>query len=636
MASNILSIGKSALDAAQVGISTTGHNIANASTAGYSRQVVMQSAATAQNFGYAYLGQGTNVTAVTRIYSNLLAKQAISSQSSSASAEAYKTQITPIDNMLSDATAGLTPAMSNFFSSVQDVASNPRDTATRQSMLSNAQSLVNRFQSTASSLSEISNNINSQLSSSVTEVNIYANQIAGLNNAITNALSISGNVPNDLMDQRDQLVMNLSKQIKTTVVDQGQGAYNVFVGNGLPLVVGTDINTLSTVNSAADTSRLEVAFQSNSKTTELGLGSLPGGIIGGLLQFRSESLDSTRNQLGQIAVVLSETFNTQLKQGIDLNGKNGTNLFTIATPSVSTNSQNIGSAKLSSQILDARAITTSDYRMQYDGNNYNITRMSDNKVQSFSSLPQTLDGLSFSLTGTIKSGDSFVVRPTQNAASTISISTTDIKSLAMGSPVHSSKNIANTGSGEISGLTGSPTASPLTITYNNPAGSITVLPNVAITVTSSGISTSYPAGTAALIPTGATVSLAGVTFSLTGTPADKDTFTIAGTGPGDNTNGLLLAKLQTQGTLNNSTTTYTEAFTQLVSSVGNKTRELNVSATAEAKILDQANAAVQSESGVNLDEEATNLMRYQQAYQAAGKMMQIASQLFDTLLQLGK
>jgi flagellar hook-associated protein 1 FlgK len=647
MASNILSIGKSALDAAQVGISTTGHNIANASTAGYSRQVVMQSAATAQNFGYGYLGQGTNVTAITRIYSDILAKQAVSSQSTSASVEAYKTQITPIDNMLSDATAGLTPAMSNFFNSVQDLASNPSNTATRQSMLSNAQSLVNRFQNTASSLNEIGNNINTQLTSSVSIVNSYAKQIAGLNNAITNALSLSNNVPNDLMDQRDQLVLNLSKQIKTTIVDQGQGAYNIFVGNGLPLVVGTDTNALTTINSASDTSRLEVAFQSNSKITELGLNNLPGGIIGGLLQFRSESLDSTKNQLGQIAVVLGETFNTQLKQGVDLNGNNGTNLFTIAAPIISTNTQNTGIAKLSSQIVDAQAITTSDYRLQYDGNNYNITRLSDNTLQSFSSLPQTLDGLSFSLTGAMHSGDSFVVRPTQNAASTLSIAITDVKSLAIGSPTLSYlANVTNTGTGGISGLTSSvnsasPAVSPFTITYNSPAGSITVLPNSAITVTTAnGSITKYAAGSPAIIPTGATVSLSGASFTITGLPANSDQFVITRSSnintPSDNSNGLLLAKLQMQGTVNNSTNSYTDAFTQLVSSVGNKTREINVSAEAESKILDQATAAMQSESGVNLDEEATNLMRYQQAYQAAGKMMQIASQLFDTLLQLGK
>jgi len=646
MATNILSIGKSGLDAAQVGISTTGHNIANASTVGYSRQVVMQSAAAAQNFGYGYLGQGTNVTTVTRIYSDILAKLAISSQSTSASVEAYQTQIIPIDNMLSDTTAGLTPAMSDFFSSVQDLASNPSDTATRQSMLSNAQLLVNRFQTTGSQLNEISNNINTQLTSSVTIVNSYAKQISSLNEAITNALSLSGNQPNDLMDQRDQLVLNLSKQVKTTIVDQGQGAYNVYVGSGLPLVVGTDIHALTITNSASESSRLEVAYQGSSKTTELGLNSLPGGIIGGLLQFRSELLDPTKNQLGQIAVVLGETFNTQLKQGVDLNGNNGTNLFTIAPPIISTNTQNSKPlAQLSSQIVDARAITSSDYQLQYDGNNYNITRLSDNVIiKSSATLPTTIDGLSFSLSGTIpmQAGDRFVVRPTQNAASTMLVAITDIKSLAMGSPT---LNSSNTGTFGIAGLTlsansASPVASPFTITYQNP-GFITVLPTRAITVTtSSGMSTSYAAGTAATIAAGSTVSLAGVSFTLTGTPTDGDQITITRSSnlntPGDNSNGLLLAKLQTQGTLNNGTNSYTDTFTKLVNSVGNKTRELNVSAVAEAKILEQNSIAVQSQSGVNLDEEATNLMRYQQAYQAAGKMMQIASQLFDTLLQLGK
>lgn len=647
MASNILSIGKSALAAAQVGISTTGHNIANASTPGYSRQVVTQAAAQAQNFGYGYVGQGTEVASVTRVYNELLARQAVHSQSVSASSQTYSTALSTIDNMLSDASAGLNPAMNDFFASIQDLSANPSDSATRQTMLSNAQSLANRFQSTSDRLNEISDSVNTQLASSVSLVNTYAKQISSLNDSIEKAISADGHTPNDLMDQRDQLVMELSKQIKTTVIPQN-GSYNIFVGNGLPLVVGTDTFSLTTASSLTDATRLEVAYQSKTKTTVLGAESLAGGAIGGLVQFRIESLDTTKNQLGQIAVVLADTFNTQHEQGLDNNGNPGGALFSIPDPAVTSSSNNTSTAVVASKIVDARAITSSDYRLQYDGTNYTITRLSDKTAQSFSSLPQTLDGLSFSLaSGAMNAGDDFSIRPTQNAANSFKLAISDINKLAVGGPVLSSTaNVANSGTAIISTpaaagtYAASPLASAFGLTYNSGANTLTGFPATqAVTVTSGGTSTTYAAGAPVTYTSGATITVAGLSFSISGAPNNGDQFTITPNttnAPGDNRNGLLLAGLQSQGTINNSKTSYSSAFAQLVNTVGNKSRELKVTGAAEANALEQATAAVQAESGVNLDEEATNLLRYQQAYQAAGKMMQIASQLFDVLLQLGQ
>jgi flagellar hook-associated protein 1 len=648
MASNILGIGQSALAAAQVGIATTGNNIANASTPGYSRQVVVQSAAAAQNFGYGYVGQGTEISAVTRVYNDILAKQVINSQSVSAGIDAYSTQLSSIDSMLSDSAAGLNPAMNSFFGSVQDLSANPSDTPTRQTMLSNAQSLVNRFQSTSSSLSAINDSVNAQLSSSVGLVNTYAKQIASLNDAIDKAISNTGNQPNDLLDQRDQLVLELSKQIKTTVVPQGQGGYNVFVGNGVPLVVGAVTYTLATASSPTDSSKLEVAYQSKGKTTILSGDSLPGGTLGGLLQFRTESLDPIQNQLGQIAVTLAGTYNAQNAQGLDLNGNPGGALFSIPDPQVTASSYNTSSAVVSSKITDPRAITSSDYRLQYDGTNYTITRLSDKTTQSFTSLPQTLDGLSFNLaSGSMNAGDDFVIRPTQNAATSIQLAISDVSKIAAGGPALSStSNASNTGTASVGALTAgstyaaSPLASAFGLTYNTGVpGTLTLAPSTQpVTVSTSGISTTFPPGTPITYTSGATITVGNVSFAITGAPANGDQFTITpniSNSPGDNRNGLLLASLQSQGTLNNSKTSYSDAFGQLVNTVGNKTNELNVTGAAETKVLAQATAAVQSDSGVNLDEEAANLLRYQQAYQAAGKMMQIASQLFSTLLTIG-
>lgn len=645
MASNILNIGKSALAAAQVGISTTGHNIANASTPGYSRQVIVQATAQAQNFGFGYIGQGTDVVGIRRIYNDILATQVAKSQSSASSIDTYSKQMNTINNMLSDSSAGLSPAMSDFFGSVQDLSANPSDIATRQSMLSYTQSLANRFQSTNNRLNEIRDGVNVQITSSIGLINTYAKQIAKLNDVIEKSVNAEGNTPNDLMDQRDQLVLELSKQIKTTVVPQGQGSYNIFVGNGLPVVVGANTFTLTPSTSPTDPTRVEVAYQTSGKTTILGPNSLAGGVLGGLVQFRAESLDSTQNQLGQIAVVLAETFNNQHKLGLDLNGNFGGALFSIPTPAVSANADNTGNAVISSAIVNAKALTSSDYRLQYDGTNYTITRLNDQTAQSFSSLPQTVDGISFSQTsGTIQTGDDFVIQPTRNAAAKFNVAITDASKLAVAGPLNSSASNTNTGSGiistpiAVSGYAASPLASPINMTYDTvPSPGLSFLPATDVTVTVNGISTTYTAGTLVPYTSGAIITVANSNFTISGTLNSTDQFTLAAntsSGPGDNRNGLLLAGLQNEKLLNGNKS-YSDAFGQLVNNVGNKTRELNVLGIAESQVLEQATAAVQSESGVNLDEEATNLIRYQQAYQAAGKMMQIASQLFDVLMQLG-
>jgi flagellar hook-associated protein 1 FlgK len=545
MATNILSIGQSALAAAQVGLSTTGHNIANAATPGYSRQVVVQGAALAQNFGFGFLGQGTEISTIQRVYSDFLGVQVQSAQASSSGLGNYYTQIQQINNMLGSSSSGLTPALQNFFSGIQDVSSNPTLIPSRQAALSSADTLAATFNSMAGQLNDMVQGVNSQIQSSVSSINSSAQQIAQLNDAIGKSQRSTGQPPNDLLDQRDQLVLELNKEIKATVVKQGDGSYNVFIGNGQALVVGTTASTLASVASPTNPGQIDVAYKaSNGSIVTVGSSSLVGGNLGGLVDFRTQSLAPAQNALGRVAIGLASTFNAQHQAGFDLNGAAGGTFFTVASPVVGANSGNTGTAVVGASISNADALTTSDYTLRYDGTNYTLTRQSDNSVTTFASFPQTVDGVSLNLTsGTPAAGDSFLIRPTVNGASGIGVAITD------------------------------------------------------------------PAKFAAAGQTGAV---------------------------GDNSNALLLAGLQTANTLGNGTTSFQGAYAQLVSEVGNKTRELSSTSTAASNLLSEATQSQQSQSGVNLDEEATNLLRYQQAYQAAGKVMQIASQMFATLLSLGQ
>ncbi len=539
----ILSIGQSALAAAQVGLSTTGNNIANAATPGYSRQVVVQGAAMAQNFGFGFLGQGTEISTVKRIYSDYLGMQAQSAQTTKSGLDSYYAQIKQIDNLLADPAAGLSPALQGFFSGIQEMSSNSASMPSRQAALSSAESLASRFQSLAGRFDEIEQGVNSQITSSVNVINSYAKQIAQMNDAIGRTQSANGQPANDLLDQRDQLILDLNKEIRATVVKQGDGGYNVFIGNGQPLVVGVKAFSLTTAVSPTNPERIEVAYQTATGPVIVGESSLGGGKLGGLLEFRSKTLEPAQNALGRVAIGLASTFNTQHQAGFDLDGVAGGTFFAVASPVVSANGGNSGTAAIAASISNANALTTSDYRLQFDGTNYTLTRLSDSFITNPITSGQTVDGVTLSFSGPSAAGDSFLIRPTVNGAS----------------------------------------------------------------------------GFAVLISDPKLIAAAAVTGAV-----------------GDNRNALLLAALQTANTLGNGTTSYQGAYSQLVSTIGNKTRELDVTSSAAGKLFSEATLSLQSESGVNLDEEATNLLRYQQAYQAAGKVMQIASEMFDVLLSLGR
>ncbi len=224
----------------------------------------MQGAAQPQNFGFGFMGQGTEISTVKRIYSEFLGNQVQTAQASKSGLDSYYAQIKQIDNLLADPLSGLSPALQDFFSGIQDVTSNPSGIPARQGVLSSAEALASRFQSLAGRLDEIEQGVNSQILSSVSFINTYAQQIASLNDAIGRAQRATGQPANDLLDQRDQLILDLNKEIKTTVVKQGDGNYNVFIGNGQPLVVGTTTYQLANVVSPTNPERIEVAFRASS------------------------------------------------------------------------------------------------------------------------------------------------------------------------------------------------------------------------------------------------------------------------------------------------------------------------------------------------------------------------------------
>ncbi|MBO9535844.1 flagellar hook-associated protein FlgK [Herbaspirillum sp.] len=760
MATNIFSIGQSALQAAMAAQATTSHNISNATTPGYNRQVAVQSTAGGINYGYGFLGQGTQVAEIKRVYNDFLVKQQLASQTSASSLDSYYSQISQIDNLLADKDAGLSPALQDFFKAVQNLASNPNTDASRQSVLSMGSSLVARFQSLNDQLAQSRTSVNNQITSTVDTLNSYATQLAELNKAIVKAQGAGGGqAPNDLLDQRDQVIANINKYAKVSIVPQDNGSSSVFIGSGQPLVIGDQVTTLVATPSPDDLTRLQIGYPVNG-----GNAIIPdsffyeGGSLGGLLKYRTESLDPAQNSLGRIATILGSTFNDQQKLGLDQNGVAGTNFFNVANPAVSGKSTNSATAAMTATITNASALTTSDYTLSYDGTNYTVTRLSDNTktVINPAAVPSpVVDGVSYSAV-TMAAGDSFKIKPTVDGAAQLTMAISNTQLIAAAAPIVTGGNAANsigltttgnTGSGIVSNasldtsifkqgssltLTAASAttlsvnwtnagAPPPSITITDPSGvstpynpPFTTIPYVAggtysgggISFTLSGapavgdnfafapvagnkgtasisagsvdsnylaaplaapmkmtysttapvgfaISPAVPAtggvithkdGTTTPIAGGATslpyvvgdsYTFGGMTFAISGQPANGDQFTISPNtnGASDNRNALLLAGLQTKNTIGN--TSYQGSYSQLVATVGNKTNEINVTNTAEKARLQAITTELQSESGVNQDEELANMIKNQQQYQAAAKIIQAASDMLNVLFTLG-
>lgn len=658
MASGIYGIGVSALNAAQVGLQTTGHNIANANTPGYTRQEVILATRQPQFTGAGYLGQGADVSTVRRVYSQFLTGQVLTEQSQAAMLGTYHTQIQQIDNVIADPNAGISPAIQDFFTAVNNVSTSPESTPARQTMLNSANALAARFQSLSQRLTDTNNSVSSQIANSISLVNSYSQQIAALNYNIMNLQSGSKQPPNDLLDQRDQLISQLNTEIKVSVMKQSDGAYNVFIGNGQSLVVGATAFTMAIAQSPADPSKQDIVYNNldGSKTT-MQQSSLQGGNLGGFLAFRDTTLANSQNALGRVAMGMAGTMNQQHQLGQDLNGALGGNFFVQPVPAVYANTANAGVAAVTATInnsADYAALTGSDYRLKFDGGtSYTLTRLSDNTQTVFAAgLPATpVGGLTLTSSGGEVAGDSFIIRPTANGARDIAVAVTDTAKIAAGMPIRSNASFGNKGTGKIASGTVDTPAPPLAPATPDPAHPLTDvnLKNpVTITFTSATtfdvLDTVTSATLAAQTYTaGGNISFNGWTTQISGVPATGDTFTVGSNAnaTADGRNALLLAGLQTKNTLGapaggTPTATFQGAYAQWVSDVGNKTRELQVTSTAQTAMAAQSVATQQSFSGVNLDEEAANLMRYQRAYQAAGKAMQIANTLFDTILGLGR
>ncbi|PCJ35229.1 MAG: flagellar hook-associated protein FlgK [Cellvibrionales bacterium] len=628
---NLLGIATSGLSSIQQALATAGHNIANVNTEGYSRQIADFSTLPAQRLGNSFLGSGVEVGTVRRAYDSFVVDELRTRSSKLGFATAYESMASSLDSLVGDSDNGLAPALEGFFNAVQGVASDPSSLSARQILLSDAEILTDRFTQLNASLQGFEREANNRVTSAVGEINGLANNLAALNSNIVLAQSTGAN-PNDLLDQRDALLMQLSEKVGIISLEQSDGAINVFLGKGQALVIGGEAQNLIVVDSDLYPGRLEIGVAKPGGFTEIISGQISGGELQGVLDFRSRILDPALSELGRVALGITELVNAQHQLGVDLNGQLGGDFFSPISSSVIPSTKNTGGATVSLSIDNASGLKASDYLLVYDGAQWDLTRTSDG-VSNSGTGPFTLDGITVTIAGgSPAAGDTYLVRPVHGAAGGFGLQLIAPDQFAAAAPVLSSLSLGNTGSAEIADLkvtspTGLPLAGAITLTYNagipgydvvgGPGGTIAFNP-----ATESGGKTFTFAGSG------------GLSFTLSGIPDNGDVITLSANNgaPGDNRNALLLAGMQSERLLDGSSATFGEAYSGMVGGVGVSTRQARANLQAEDSLMDSAVAARERVSGVNLEQEAAELVRLQQAYQAAAQLVAITDTLFQTLL----
>jgi flagellar hook-associated protein 1 FlgK len=644
LGNDLLHVGLSGLLSSQRALTTTAHNITNSNTAGYSRQQVELQARLPQWSGGVYVGNGVDVTEITRSYDRFLTREV---QVSTSTAAEYRTKhrlATELDSLLGTPETGLSEPLQAFFDALEAVSTDPSSLPARQLVLDQGEQLANRFQSIDGSLELLGEGIESQVRVATDEINSLAASIADLNVEIV-ASEAKGGQPNDLLDLRDELLRRLSERVSTTTHARADGALNVSIGTGQPLVVGSESRELLVAAREEDPTGVGILIRHPNAASVEVTSQIRGGTLGALLDLDQGMLDDAQRRLGEIALGLAEQVNAQHQLGMDLRGNLGGLFFSdINAPELQAAratgyTSNTGTASLQVIVDSVGNLKNSDYRLSYDGTEYRLVRESDDElIGTYATLPQTIASEGFTIqiddASAVAEGDRFTLRPSASALHLLDVVVPDNRSLALAAPVRSAISPGNLGDAAIgpaavSNLAGAPLADPITLTYSSAANELLVsaplggtLPYDPSTDSGESLTLNVP-------------SFGDISFSLTGIPADGDSFRIehnAG-GTSDNSNALLISDLQALRVLCGGSATFAEGYSSTVSDVAIRTSALERTSTTQTELLRRAEDARSEYSGVNLDEEAANLMCFQQAYQASARVVAVADEVFQTLLR---
>ena len=640
----ILNIGTQALQANLVALQTAGNNIANVNTPGYSRQKVVLETVQGQFTGGGYIGKGVSVQTIQRNFDAFLTRQSTLASATQASDVTRSDYLKQLGTIFQGGKDGLGASINDMLNAFSDVASAPTDLTARTVALTRVDETARRMRAASLALDDLQNGISQSVKEKVTAVNTLASNIAAVNGQIARAMG-SGQPPNDLLDKRDQLIRDLNQYVQTTSIPADDGTVGVFIGGSQALVLGTEVAPVSIVkDDYGDPLKNKLAVSRNGVSITLDENDLAGGSLSGLLRFQNSDLAEGRNLLGRLTLAVSTSVNNQHKLGLDLDGKVGGDLFTPTTFGSSNIMQATGQAPgatLTLGISDLTKFVASDYQINFTGSTTgNATRVSDGKVTVFdfaTSNPLVIDGLQISQAGVAVAGDRFLIKPYSTAASNIAREFSTPRELAVSKPVAAALSPTNKGSLALASLTAktqaSTTAAPIdnySINFSVAAGvtSYSIVDNTTATTVAAG--QPYVSGQAiSYTPAG----FAGFSITLTGTPVNADTVSIKQNPYALLSGGNASAMMDLRDVAMFDDAALTDGYAGLISQIGIRAQSANYSAQVSTNIAVNAEKNRAGVAGVNLDEEAAKLIQYQQAYQASAKMIQIAQNIFETLIQ---
>lgn len=644
--SSITSSGVSALLAFQRSLETVSHNIANANTPGYSRQTLDLQTRTPNLLNGNYVGTGVEVGSARRVTDQILIDQVRVTRSAASEMESLHALAKELDSILGDETISLSGGFDNFNAALQGVSNSPDSVAARQAFIAASNNLINRFSSLEQQFNRITTTMNGQMDAVVEQVNSLTSSIAAINNELLSSQGSSAQ-PNDLLDKRDQLIADLGELVGIRVVEDSEGSQNVFLTSGAVLVLGATTGELTTVSSNNYPEFKDLAIVSQSGTA-VPISKASGGKVAGILAFRDQMLLPTKEAMNRIAISFADQFNQKHELGMDLKGAIGADFFEDINTVNKTlkrsvaNTGNTGNAEFAVTLSNSSELTGESYRLQYDNGTttYTLSRVSDGTtVTTFqpADLPVGITGEGFSLAlsaGAIQDGDSFLIKPTVGGAGDLKLLHQDPARIAAALPVKVAPTIANAGNSQVtitgmSNKTGNtPLATPVTLTYD--------AANQRFDSTVGGPFAYDPATDSGNSYTLSIPGLGDVNFDIKDIPSDGDVFTLSSNagGVGDNRNAIGLIALSQNKTMDNGTSTFSEVFNKEVASTGAKTHQAEMNKETSESLEKQALARRDAMSGVNLDEEAANLLKFQQAYQAAAQIISISTNLFSSIIQL--
>ncbi|WEN14620.1 flagellar hook-associated protein FlgK [Rhodanobacter sp. AS-Z3] len=617
---DMLSTGVSGLLAAQVGLSTVSHNVANVNTDGYSRQLVSYQTKQPEAVGGYYVGTGVDTQAVQRAYSQFLNSSLWSASSGQGRATTMNSLTSQINNQLAGS-SNLQTSLDGFYGAVQDMANTPSDAASRQVLLARAGGVVSTFHALSDQFNQLSGQVQRQITDTVGSINTDSAAIAKLNGLIR-ATPSDGTPPSDLLDKRDSLVKKLAGEVGVTVVPQNDNTISIFTGNGQALVTSAQAFPLGSTPNVYDATRQEVT---GATTGAVISGRIGGGSLGALLEFRSNVLDPAQAQLGRSAQAMASAFNAQHAQGVDLQGAVGGTFFNVAGPVVQAASTNTGTGTLDASISNIGSLTGKDYLMRYNGTAWSMSDANGGAAVTLSGSgtaadPFTAAGLSLVIGGAASAGDSFRIQPSQSAAASFSLAINNPDKIAAAAPFVVTTAPASAG-----------IPSP-TVSISD--GSNPNLFDAATVVFSSPTTYSINGGPSQTFTPGQPVVANGWSMKFSAAPQAGYSFGVQANSnaQGDNRNALMLGKVANLGVLDGGITSTGHAYSQLVSQVGSAGALAADDLTTQTAVYSQAMGQQQSVSGVNLDEEAANMVRYQQAYQASAQVISASNTIFSALL----